>query len=240
MEPEDVLLDTFVELADTLVNDFDVTDLLYTLCHRCHELLEVDAVGVLLATYRGQLLLSAASTEVMEELELFQMQREEGPCVDAFRAGEQVVELDMGAVPDRWPSFVPRARALGFRSVFAFPLRLRGERIGALNMFRRSQRPFEQRDMRVAQAIADVATIGILQERAVRDAETLAGQLQQALDSRVVIEQAKGVVATRLGISVREAFEHLRRESRTSGRTLRDVCQEAVDGTLRLEPPSGP
>lgn len=227
------LLDAFVDLADTLVRDYDVAEFLYMLSERCHRVLDVDAVGVLLS-HDGRLHLTAASTEDMAELEVFEVQKDQGPCVDAFRQGTQVFDEDLSAARDRWPQFAPKALGHGHRSVCALPLRLRDERIGALNMFRRKPGPFPERDVRTAQALADVATIGILQERNVRQSTALSGQLQRALDSRVVIEQAKGVVATQQGVSMREAFEAIRRHARSNGRRLAAVSQDIVNGDLRL------
>lgn len=235
MERDRLLLDTFVELAGTLVNDYDVMDLLHTLCRRCHDVLEVDAVGVLLAGEGQRLALSAASTDLMEELELFELQQQEGPCVDAFRSGESVVEPELADAVGHWPTFAPRALACDFHSVFAFPLRLRAQRIGALNMFRHRSGHFDDLEQRIAQSLAHVATISIVQDRALREAESVTRQLQLALDSRVLIEQAKGVVAARLGVDVTEAFQRLRREARESNRKLRSVCQDVVDGRLRFD-----
>ena len=229
MEREASLARAFVELADTLVNDYEVADFLYMLCDRANQVLSVDAVGVLVTDETGALRLSAASTEEMRVLELFEVQQRQGPCYDAFENGNQIAEGDVQAAEDRWPEFVPKALTRGFKSVHAFPLRLRNERIGALNMFRYERGAFDDRDVQAGQALADVATIGILQERAVREERGRAKQLQHALDSRVLIEQAKGVLAARMGLEMNEAFNLIRRHARDNNTRIRLVCRDVID-----------
>jgi GAF domain-containing protein len=235
MEREARLSRAFVDLADTLVHDYDVTDFLHLLCERCSEVLGVDAAGVLLTDGNGDLRLSAASTEKMRILELFELQHRQGPCYDAYRSGAQLLEREIEGAEDRWPTLVPRALAMGFKSVYAFPLRVRNERVGALNLFRYDSGPLDDRDVDAAQALADVATIGILQERAVTDARVRTEQLQHALNSRVVIEQAKGVLATRMRIEMEEAFGIMRRYARNHSVTVRSVCQDVIDGKIRFD-----
>lgn len=232
MRREREILDAFAMLADTLVQDFDLADFLYELCARAHRLLDVDAAGVLL--HSGGLRLVAASTDAMRELELFELQRDEGPCADSFRSGEQVMIADLAATGGHWPRFTQLAADQGLHAVFAFPLRLRGERIGAMNLLRREPGMLSAADQEVGQALADVAAIGLLHERAVTDAERLSGQLQYALDSRVLIEQAKGILAASLDTNVRKAFEVLRAEARGTSRRLVDVCAEVLDGSSPL------
>ncbi|MDP8931618.1 MAG: GAF and ANTAR domain-containing protein [Actinomycetota bacterium] len=226
---------TFVELADTLVEGFDVLDFLFLLCERCAELLATDAVGVLLAPPGEGLQLSAASSEESEVLEVFNLQQKEGPCYDAFVTGTAVAHGDIAKVEDRWPIFVPRALKAGFRSVYGFPLRLRDDVIGALNMFRAEPGVFETEDVLAGRAMADIATIGIMHERLVREAELRADQLRHALDGRTAIEHAKGVLAERHQVSLGEAFTLLWDYGRRNGRPLSEVWSEIVQGTLTFD-----
>lgn len=225
---------SLVELADTLVDDFRAVDYLYLLCARCVEALEVDEVGVLLADPQGVLELSAASSEQMDLLELFEMQQAEGPCYDAFVTGEAVAHSDItdDVAMERWPRFAPRAAEIGFRSVFGFPLRLRTDVIGALNLFRYEAGPFAGDDVIAGRTMADMAAVGVMQERAVRSAELRAEQLQHARDGRVIVEQAKGALVERLGISAEEAFTRMRHHARTERLQLTDVCAATIEGDL--------
>ncbi|MFF5987629.1 GAF and ANTAR domain-containing protein [Prauserella flavalba] len=219
----------FVELADTLVDDFDLLAFLHLLATRCKDTLEVDAVGVLLADHNGTLNTVAASSERARLLELFQLQNDEGPCLDCYRGAAPVHAADLAAERGRWPRFVAVAEAEGFASSHALPLRLRDDVIGALNIF--GTRPGRLADelLAIGQALADIATIGILQERTARDRGLLARQLQAALDSRILIEQAKGVLSERLGSGVDEAFAVLRDYARSHNRRLREVARAVVD-----------
>ncbi len=223
---------TFVELADTLVADFDLLDLMSVLAERCAELLDSTEVGLALADARGQLRVLASSTERMRARELIEVQDDEGPCRDCFRSGEQVVNQRLDHNEDRWPSFVPQARAAGFQMVHALPLRLRDQTIGAMNIFNAQLRELTTQEVNLAQALADAATIGILQERAVHDGVELAGQLQGALNSRIVVEQAKGIVAVRLDVGMDEAFGLLRNHARSERLRLSDVALATIEGTL--------
>jgi GAF domain-containing protein len=227
---------TFVDLADTLVDEFDVIELLHVLTSRCVDLLGVDAAGVMLADSHGRLRLAAASSERARLLELIELQNDEGPCLDAFRTGRQVsyVETDT-AGPAPWPLFASHAKAEGFSSIHALPMKLRQQVIGALNLFGQQPVQLPPEDVRVAQAFADIATIAILQERLVKEREVLASQLQTALDSRVVIEQAKGVLAERLGFDMDTAFSTLRDAARRANRRLSDVARDVVDSRGRSD-----
>lgn len=219
------LAKTFVEVSDALVDEFDLIDFLHTLTVRTVELVGATAAGLLLADPRGRLEFMAASDEDAKLLELFQVQSSEGPCLDAFRTAAPVVNADLGTATARWPRFAPRAAAAGFRSVHAFPLRLRTEVIGALNVFgtdRTSE--LSTADVPVVQALADVATIALLQERTIRRGEVLSEQLQGALNSRIAIEQAKGAVAQAYDVSVDEAFTLLRDHARRNNRKLSEVA----------------
>jgi transcriptional regulator with GAF, ATPase, and Fis domain len=224
------LIETFVELADTLVDDFDVIDFLHLLVDRSVELLEVDAAGLLLADQHGRLQLIATSNEQARLLELVQVRNDEGPCLDAFRAGTRVSHPDLTTAGSRWGRFATAAVDAGFAAVDALPMRLRSDVIGALNLFR--SRPGELTDMglRTAQALVDVATIGLLQARLIRHQEVLTEQLQTALDSRVVIEQAKGRVAERLGVDMDGAFAALRGYARGHNLKLSDVSRAIIAG----------
>jgi len=228
------LAQVFVEMADTLVDDFDLIEFLHTVTLRTAELVEVAAVGLLLADHHGLLQFMAASDEQVELLELFQVQHNEGPCQDAFQSGLPVVNADLRAAAAQWPKFAPRATALGFRSVHAIPLRLRSTVIGALNLFGTGAGALGPEEVQVVQALADVATIGLLQERAIHRAEVLTEQLQGALNSRVVIEQAKGALARAHGISVDEAFTQLRTYARNHNRKLGDLAQAILDDPASL------
>jgi len=233
MDPE-LLTDTFVDLADTMVADFDIIDFLHILTHRSVALLAASAAGVVLADPRGELRVAAASSEAAGMIELFQIQNDEGPCLECFRSGHSVTAADLAAPDQQWPQFAAAATGAGFRTVEALPMRLRDQVIGALNLFRATPGPFEPGDLRIAQALADVATIGLLQERNLRRSETVAEQLQAALNSRVIIEQAKGKLAERLSLDMDQAFNLLREAARTSNRRLSDLAQAFVNGTDAL------
>jgi transcriptional regulator with GAF, ATPase, and Fis domain len=222
------LVETFVEVADTLVDDFDVIDLLLTLAGRCVRLLDVDAAGIMLIDQRGHLHAAAASTENARLVELFELQSDAGPCVDCCRTGTPVVNADLEANHERWPRFAEAARESGFVAVHALPLRLRQTVIGALNLFSAGSRVLTEDDVRAGQALADVATIGILAQRGLHQAELLAEQLQSALNSRIVIEQAKGAVSARVGVPPDEAFELMRHHARSSNLRLVDVAQAVL------------
>lgn len=226
---EERLIEAFVQVADTLVDDFDVIEFLNTLAERCVQLLDVAAAGVMLADSRGQLRATAASSENARLLELFELQSDAGPCLDAFRTGSSVVNADLNENRHRWPSFAEAAQATGFASVHALPLRLRTRVIGALNLFCSRPGPLGDAAVRTGQALADVATIGILAQRGVHQAELINIQLKQALDSRVIIEQAKGVLAERLHLTVDEAFALLRRRARDHNLRLTDLARDIVN-----------
>jgi transcriptional regulator with GAF, ATPase, and Fis domain len=208
-----LLSETFVELTDTLVADFDVIDFLHVLTDRSAALLDVSAAGLLLADQRGELRVVAASSEAARVLELFQLQNDQGPCLDCFRSGRPVTATDLGA-DQRWPRFADAAARAGFTAVQALPMRLREQVIGALNLFRAAPGVFDPMNVRVGQALADVATIGLLHERSMRRGEILNEQLQTALNNRVIIEQAKGKLAERLGLDMDQAFSLLRDHAR--------------------------
>jgi GAF domain-containing protein len=228
------LADVFVDVADTLTSDFDVIDFLHTVAAHAAEVAGTSAAGLMLSDADGQLHYMGASNEEVGLLELFQVQNDEGPCLDCYRTGEAVIEVDLAQDSSRWPAFAPRALATGIHSVHAFPMRVRDRVIGALNVFGAEPGTLSSDEARVVQALADVATIAILQERALHQAEILTEQLNYALNSRIVIEQAKGAVARTFGISVDEAFELIRRRARSDRVRLTDLSYQVV------ESPEGP
>ncbi|GAA0805007.1 GAF and ANTAR domain-containing protein [Spirilliplanes yamanashiensis] len=225
----------FVDVADTLIDEFDLLEFLHMVAERTASLVGAASVGLLLADERGALEFVAASDENTALLELFAMQTREGPCLDAFRTGQPVIDVRLGDAADRWPRFAPRATAAGFTAVHALPLRLRRQVIGALNVFGSpAGGTFDPADVPVIQALADVAAIGLLQERTIRRGEILSEQLQGALNSRIVIEQAKGAVAQAHGVSVDEAFVVLRAHARRHNRRLTDVARLVVTDPAAL------
>ncbi len=231
---EVLLAETFLQLADTIVDDFDVIELLTMLSGRCVDLLDAAATGILLADIDGTLQVVAASDEKANLLELFQIQNEEGPCFDAFHSGNAVIHGDLGA-ESPWPSFAPRAIEAGLPSVHAFPMRLRDKVVGTLNLFMAKVGVLSDADVAVAQALAHAATIALLQNRAADDAHQLTAQLQGALNSRVTIEQAKGAIAERAGVGMDEAFKRLRSYARDRNKKLTDVAEGVVARSLTDE-----
>jgi GAF domain-containing protein len=232
MPRETMLARTFVELADTLVADFDVVELMTMLADRCVDVLDVGAAGLMLVAPDGDLRVIASSSEAMRVLELFELQAKEGPCLDCYRTGQPVVNQDLATVDGRWPLFAVEALAAGFHSVHALPMRLRGTVIGALNLFHIEAGEIPQTDVEIAQALADVATIAILQNRAALEAQVLTEQLNHALNSRVVIEQAKGMVAEREGLNMEQTFSTLRNHARNHNLRLVDVARAVIAGSL--------
>ncbi len=223
----------FVTMADTLVGDYDVIDLLDQLAAHSVDLLAVDAAGLLLVDPRRQLRVVASSNDDANTMELLALHADEGPCVECFHTAAQVRIPDLDQVRDRWPVFTAAVDRVGaFRSVHALPLRLRGQAIGTLGLFNRLPGPLPEADLVLGQALADVATIGILSERAIRRAEVVADQLQTALDSRVVIEQAKGIVAQRTSLDMNAAFSLLRGHARSRNLRLGLVARQVVDREL--------
>jgi GAF domain-containing protein len=225
---EQELANTFVMLADSLVEDYDIVDLLDRLAAACVRLLDVAAAGLLLKDQQGYLAVVASSSEETRLLEIFQLQNDQGPCLDCVRTGAAVVSGDLDADRVRWPLFASFALEAGFRSVAALPLRLREQTIGGLNLFGGRAGPVSPEDQRLAQALADVATIGILQQRSAQRSSMLAEHLQRALNSRVVIEQAKGVLAERNGMSMEAAFGSLRLYSRDHNIKLTNLAVAVV------------
>ena len=237
MPREALLTRTLVQLADTLVDDFDVVELLALLTERCVEILDVTAAGLMLVAPEGDLRLMASSSEAMRLVELFELQTQEGPCPDCYRTGAPSLNPNLEKVIGRWPRFAPMALEAGFMSVNALPMRLRGVTIGALNLFRAQECLLEEADVVAAQALADVTTIAVLQHRAALAAHIVTDQLSHALNSRIVIEQAKGIVAERAGLDMAGAFSWLRNHARNQNRLLVDVAQSVIDGVTPETPP---
>ena len=233
---ERLLVETLVSFAEMLVSDYDVSELFYRLVDSCVKLAEADDAGLLLMSRAGDLDVAAATSESTHIVELLQLQAQEGPCLDAFRTGE-VVEtgpLTADAARSRWPVFARRAVEAGFDSVLAMPLQVRDTVIGSLNLFRIGPRDAGENDVAAAKALADLATIAIIQDRAAVDAREVVDQLQAALDTRVSIEQAKGILAERAKIDVETGFSRMRDYARANNLRLREVADLIVSGDLVL------
>jgi GAF domain-containing protein len=235
MARDERLMDTFVVLADTLVANYDIIDFLQLLAERSVELLDTSAAGIMLADADGQLRHAACSSEQMRLVELFELQIEQGPCFDAYNQRAPVRCDRPEDAEARWPGFAARAVDAGFLAMSAVPLRLRDDVVGALNMFSATPHALSDEDLRVAQAMADVATVGILQERAIRDSRAFSTQLEVALHSRIVIEQSKGILAEHHNTNVDEAFDRLRAYARNNNKLLSDTARQVVDGSLAPE-----
>lgn len=234
MRREALLIRTLLELADTVVADHEVVDFLYLLCERAVEVVPADAAGVLLMNGVGDLEVAAASGHAMRELEQFEVDHRQGPCVDAHRTGDRVDEGDLAAT-SRWPEFAAQALARNLHSVHARPLRWHDQPIGALNLFRAAGGLFSDEDAGVVAGLADMASIGIAHERAISTAEQQVVELQRALDKRAVVDQAVAVLADRLSVDQGAAFDWLRRYARNHNQRLRDVAQRFLRGELNAE-----
>jgi transcriptional regulator with GAF, ATPase, and Fis domain len=228
--------EVFIELSDTLVDDFDIIEFLDRLAARCSELLGVTAAGILLADHHGALNLVAASSEQARLVELSQLQNLEGPCMDAFTTGRPVQVPDLRNARTRWPRFAAAALEAGYLSVQALPMRLRDNVLGAVNLFSRSTGELDADSVVLGQALADAASIGIVHQRALARQEVVTEQLQTALNSRILIEQAKGFLSHSLDMPVDEAFDVLRSYARANNRRLTDVADDVVGGRLTLSP----
>lgn len=222
----------FVQLADTLVGDFDGAELMLQLADACIELLEVDAAGLMLVDATGGLRLVASAPDMMHDLEVLELQSDEGPCLDTIRTGRAVINVDVLQAQERWPRFTAEALAAGIKSTHALPLRLRGDLIGAVNLFSKAERQLSDGDVALGQALADVATISLLQQRTSQDHSILAEQLQVALNTRILIEQAKGILAERSGLHAADTFPYLRAYARKHGQPLQSVAWQVIDGRL--------
>lgn len=229
---EQRIVETFVEFADTLVADFDVVEFLHRVAGRCVELLDCVEAGVMIVGASGSLQVMASSSERTDALELLQAQNAEGPCFECYQRGRQVLSEDLAGDVDRWPLFAPAAVQAGFASVHAVPMRAHGRSIGALNLFRADAGRLDHHDVPLAQGMADVAAIGLLNERQARETHDTVSQLQRALQSRVMIEQAKGLLSERLQLSMDEAFARLRGYARQHSLRLSQVAEDLIGGRL--------
>ena len=232
---EGQLVDAFATLADTLVDDYDAVELLQTLVDNCRDLLDVTAAGILLADLDGNLEVVASTSEASRLVEVMQLSAQAGPCIDCYTTGATVSVPDIRESPDKWSRFRDSAREQGFVSVFALPMRLRETTIGALNLLRAEAGELNERDVRAAQALADVATIGILHARSLRESSAVRDQLQRALNSRIIIEQAKGVISQTNDVSTDDAFNLMRQYARSHGMLLSLVAEDVVSRTLKID-----
>jgi GAF domain-containing protein len=225
----------FVTVADTLTTNYDIVELLHTLVEECSWILGTTAGGLLLADGSGHLQVMTTTSEAADIVEIMQLAADSGPCIDCFTTGLPVSVPDIGTDSGAWPEFRAAALAQGFRMVHATPMKLRGQVIGTMNLFGPKPTEVSVRDIAVVQALADVATIGILQERLIREGHLAAEQLHRALDSRILIEQAKGVVANSQSLSMDRAFEIIRTYTRSRNLTLRDVAEAISSRTITVE-----
>lgn len=235
VDRERSVTEAFVSLAGALASGTDMVDLLEELTGTCARLLDVASAGLLLADGRGELHIVAASSERTRDLEIFQLQRQQGPCLDCYRDGTTVSEADLTRQPSRWPQFAEAAGEAGFRSVHAIPMRLRDTTLGALGLFGTQTGSLNDDDLRLGQALADVASITIVQKETAAESSTVIDQLQTALSSRAVVEQAKGLLAQRGGLDTTDAFLELRRYARDHDRQLTDLARAVVTRQIPVE-----
>ncbi|MET8468852.1 GAF and ANTAR domain-containing protein [Streptomyces sp. NPDC006422] len=236
-ERDERLARAFLELADTLTDGFYLVDFLHVLTDHMLALLDVTAIGVVMVDAQGRMVDVTASTHTAHQLEEAQIEFDEGPCKDSCRTHEQVgpVDLTGPGASERWPRFTETARAAGFTAVAALPLRLREEVIGAVNVFHARRDALHPAGLRLGQALADAATIGILHQRLSQDQAERVGQLQTALNSRIIIEQAKGCLGARLDIAPDAAFARLRSYARARRTPLTRLSQQVVDGRVQAQ-----
>jgi transcriptional regulator with GAF, ATPase, and Fis domain len=231
---EQMLLETLTVVADTLVDDFDIVDFLHDLVDRCAAIFDAVDVGLVLADEHGELIVMASTSERLRLIEALQVAADDGPCIDSFTTGSVVSAGSAEEIMRRWPDFATGVHDSGYQSVHAVPLRLRKNTIGSLNFFRDRPGDLAPEDVRAAQTIADVATIGLVQERAIREASLARDQLQHALTSRVLIEQAKGVISHSKGVDMEQAWVMLRERARSHQARIADIAQAVVDGLIVL------
>ncbi|MGW0641278.1 GAF and ANTAR domain-containing protein [Streptomyces sp. EN27] len=234
MSREQQVSKVFVQVADSLIDDFDLIEFLEELCAHCVELLDVSAGGILLANEKDLLHTIAASDQTTHLLELFAIQHDQGPCLDCYRTRGARCNIDLHdpAATASWPVFAEQARRSGFRMSHVFPLRLRDRAVGAMNLFHGRQQSLSPEDASLAQALADVATIAILQQRDLGQEQREKTQLQRALSSRIVIEQAKGILAERWNVTPDAAYEALRTYARAHRLRISDCARHIIDQTL--------
>ncbi|OAN39878.1 GAF and ANTAR domain-containing protein [Mycolicibacterium iranicum] len=239
--PRQSLAQTFTELADILVADFDLVEVMHLIAARSQQILDVDAVGILVVDCHGSLNVIAASTEEARVLELSALQNREGPCLECFRTGQPVSCADMSTETTRWPRFAPEALQAGFTGVHALPMRLRDEVIGGMNLFSAARRSVDAEMLDAAQALTNVAAIALIHERAIRHRRLLVEQLQHGINQRLTIEQAKGLIAERAGVGIGEAFDVLRAYACTHHWKLSELAQAVIhDGSTTSDVLRGP
>lgn len=231
---EQMLLETLTVVADTLTDDFDVVEFLHKLVERCAAICEAVEVGIVLANARPELVVMASTSDRLHAIEALQISAGHGPCLDAFVYGEVVTASSREEIAARWPALAEGIRDTGYRSVHAVPLRLRKTTIGSLNFFRDKEGRLDPDDVPAAQTIADIATIGLVQERALREATATRDQLQHALDARIVIEQAKGIIAHRNNVDIETAWHLLRQRARSHQARVSDIAHAIVEGIITL------
>lgn len=224
----------FVKLAETLVDEYHVLDLLQTLVEETVSLLDAAAVGLLLADSHGELQVVASTNEESQLVEILQLQAGAGPCVECFKTGAVITIDSIDSMDQRWPEFRAAALSQGFHSIHAVPLRVRDRTIGAMGLFGRDIGALTAEDSAIGQALADVATIGLLHERTIRESTLVNDQLQRALNSRVLVEQAKGVISQTKGVDLNDAFNMIRRYSRSHNIGLQEAARNIVRGSLTL------
>lgn len=222
----------FVSFAQSMTTDYDIADLYIDLTAQCVRLLDVESVGLLLADARGVLHLMAASSEATRDLELLQLQRDEGPCLDCYHSGLPVLAADLSEEKPRWPHFVAAAAAGGIASVHALPMRLHDSVLGTLGLFGAQTGTLDDDDLDLGQALADVASLALVAQRASSDKTAVNEQLQTALNSRVLLEQAKGILAQHGDLGMDESFATLRRYARDHNKKLTDVSRAIVSREL--------
>lgn len=221
------VLHAVVSLVDSLLDDFDVVELLTDLTERCTQLLDISAAGLLLADPYRHLHLMAATSQRTRELELFQLQSDEGPCLDCYAGGEPISIADLATEHQRWPRFAPAAADAGFVSVHAVPLRAVGTALGALGLFGNHAGDLDDADLLVAQSLAHIASVAILQEHSPTPT-SVPSKLRTATTNQIVVEQAKGYLREYFDIPIAEAFVLLRRYAHAHGPHLTDVARRLI------------
>jgi transcriptional regulator with GAF, ATPase, and Fis domain len=224
------LAEVMVGLADSLRPEHDVSDTMARLVEAATSVTDAVDAGILLADEHGVLHVMASTGERASEVEEMQLGTEEGPCLEAYSTGTPVEIADFEQVRERWPRFVQTAEGRGFRAAHAVPLTLRGRHLGAMGLFFDRPESLDDRAAALVQAMAQVATIAVIQQRTIREGADLAAQLQYALDARVLIEQAKGLLASSHGVSVDEAYGLLRDRARREQTRVRDLAEQLVNG----------
>ncbi len=231
---ETQISEAFVTLTDTLTTDFDVVDLLHTLVEECTKILDTDQGGLMLVDSSGELQLMTSTSEEADFVEVMQLNASSGPCIECFTTGKAVSVADISAGGSRWPEFQKAAIQGGFKSAHATPMRLRGQVIGTMNLFSTTLGQLNERDIALAQALTDVATIALLQERIVSDARVVPDQLHRALDTRILIEQAKGMISHTFAIPMDSAFDVIRTYARNNGLAIRTVAERISQRTIEV------